>query len=76
VLPYESMAGLPNYTRNVPGELIRAFCKGTCRQSTIHRLERNAQPVADPNEKYAGCVAHCLRCHKVARDNYNWFRSA
>lgn len=70
------MAKLPNYALGVDGELIRVFCKGACRRATVHRLERGGQPVSNPNEKYAGCVAHCLKCGKVARDNYNWLGPA
>ena len=70
------MAKLPNYAQGAGGELIRVFCKGACRKTTVHRLERGGQTVSNPNEKYAGCVAHCLKCGKTAYDNYNWLGAA
>lgn len=66
------MAKLPDYAEGKPGELIRVFCKKGCRSRTVHRLERNAAPIGNPNEKYAGCVAWCLKCGGRATDNYNW----
>jgi hypothetical protein len=66
----------PKYAEGVGGKLIRVFCKGACRKTTVHRLDRNAQEVTNPNERYAGCLAHCLVCGKVASDNYNWHGDA
>lgn len=34
------MAKLPQYAEGTGGELIRVFCKGGCRKTTVHRLER------------------------------------
>lgn len=67
------MAKLPNYAQG-QGEVVRALCRKSCRGATYHRLERDAVKVHDPNEKYAGCVAYCLKCGGRATDNYNWYR--
>ena len=67
------MAKLPGYAIGAGGELIKAVCKGACRKTRIHRLERDAQPISNPSEKFAGCIAVCLACGQRATDNYNWF---
>ncbi len=66
------MPKLPQYAQGAGGETIRVFCKKSCLKTTVHQLERNAVQVHDEKEKYAGCVAWCLKCGGRATDNYNW----
>lgn len=72
-LPPYARAKLPKYAQGASGELIKALCKGACGRVTIHELQRDAQPVQNADERFAGCTAKCLRCGKIALDNYNWF---
>jgi hypothetical protein len=73
------MPGVPKYAAHVPpSELVKILCRsGRCPkgQSTYARLQRAPYDAPDPNEKFAGHQAVCLRCGYVASDNYNWTRS-
>jgi hypothetical protein len=71
------MAGIPKYAAGVPRhELVKILCRGgSCPkgQSTYARLAlREGGPIPGDSGRYAGYVAHCLRCGYRATDTYNW----
>lgn len=67
------MAGIPQYAAHVPrSDLVRVLCKKRCNKTTLHRLNRGAQDVQNPTERFAGCTATCLKCSGTAVDNYNF----
>lgn len=67
------MAGKPKYAAGVPeADLVRVLCKKSCGKTVLHRLNRDAQDIQNPDERFAGCTATCLKCGGTAVDNYNF----
>lgn len=60
------MARRPAYAQGA-SEVVKALCKGLCCKVTFHELKRNATEVADHKERFAGCLAVCLKCGKTGR---------
>jgi hypothetical protein len=69
------MPRVPRYDEYVPAsELVKIMCRGPCSGAALGRLIMDEEANATENEKFAGCIAACLKCGYRARDNENWCR--
>ncbi len=70
------MESLPNYAKYADrGRLVRLLCKGSCSSTQWAEMEQ-PYPGSDALKKAQvdDYTARCLKCGKIARDPYNWFR--
>ena len=72
----EYKGSLPNYAQKADRKkLIRIFCKSDCNKTRWAEMNVN-YPGNETlsNSDLGDFNAVCLKCGKVAKDSYNWFR--
>lgn len=72
----EYKKALPKYAQNIDrNRLIKLLCKGKCGKVVWAELN-SAYPGKEALKKASmgEYQARCIKCGKVALDNYNWFR--
>jgi hypothetical protein len=71
-----SIRNLPKYAHGAdPLRLVRLLCKGRCCKTRFAEMSVDYPgECLLRNAKVNQFTARCLKCGKIARDPYNWFR--